>query len=307
MHPRERATASQASPKQYEFRKTGEVFDDVVEALQSDRVVEMPTGIRELDSITHGVHRGHLAVVAARPGGGKTSIGCQIAWNIAKSGKTVFYYSLEMSKAEIISRIICNEVEVPHDLFYGSNEVSLADLTKIKSAQELFYKSKMAIFDDIGYKFNDVYTMLNDFKEKPDVIFVDHVQLVDKRGHGSPVEAIENYVRQAKETARKTNTAWVLLSQMNRDATQRTGSPRLENLKGSGSLEEIADFVLVGHWDGYNGAEYQMEVAKHRHGKRGQFMVNFMPQFYKFKNAGYSVVRPIQQQEPRRRTFQAVI
>lgn len=284
MQSREQFNSSKARGSKYVFQKTGEIFDDVIKDAQVKRPIEMPTGLRQLDNAIHGLHRGHVGVISARPGGGKTTMGSQIGWNIAKQGRTVFMFSLEMSKKEILTRIICNEAEIPHETFFTGVGLSDEMKRKAEAVKQQFYQSKLAIFDDVGYRFNDAFEVLKDFDDRPDVVIVDHIQLVDKRGFGGANEAIEAYARQAKEAARLTKTSWLLLSQINRDAEKRRGSPRLENLKGSGALEEIADFVLIGSWDGYNGAEYKMDVAKHRHGKRAEFTVEFVPQFFKFND-----------------------
>lgn len=306
MQSREQRPQTKIRGTKYEFQKTGEIFDEVMEESVSPKPIEMPTGLRQLDSITYGLHRGHVGVISARPGGGKTSISSQIAWNLAKQGKTVFMFSLEMSRKEILTRIICNEAGIPHEVFFSGVGLTKEMRARAEAVKQTFYKSKLAIFDDVGYRFNDAFEVLKDFTDKPDVAIVDHIQLVDKRGFGGANDAIEAYARQTKEAARMTNCAWLLLSQINRDAEKRRGSPRLENLKGSGALEEIADFVLIGSWDGFNGDDYKMDIAKHRHGKRGEFTVKFEPNFYRFTDpteAGYrlSVRQPMREHHMDRR------
>lgn len=284
-----------SAPPTYEYRKTGEVFDKLILDLEHPKPVEMPTGITKLDGVIGGLHRGHLTVVAARPGGGKTALAVQIAWKLAKDGLKVFYFSLEMSKEEIITRVICNELEIEHDLIYKGKDIGNL-MPKIKAAKELFNKTPFIVFDDIGYRFNDIDYVVKDFgKNKPDVVVIDHVQLVDKTGFNSPTDALEQYARKCKEYSRTTRTAWMMLSQINRDAEKRTGSPRLENLKGSGALEEMADAVVIGSWDGYDGDQYKLDVAKHRHGRRGIMIAKFEPKIFKFKNIdtpGYIAPHP---------------
>jgi replicative DNA helicase len=233
--------------KAYHFRKTGEVFNNVIKELEDpDPTIKFPTYITELDNMIHGLRKGRLTVVSARPGGGKSSLAAQIGWENAKHGANVFLFALEMSSEEVLMRIVANELEIDHDLFYQDQGLSEETLTKIHECKEKFYKTPFGMFDDIGYRFNDVEQVLKEFEVKPDIVIVDHVQLISKPKYSNTNEALEEYARNCKRIARTENIAFVLLSQINRSAEGRNRSPKLEHLKGSGALEEIADTVIIG-------------------------------------------------------------
>lgn len=281
-----------AQKTKYEFKRTGEVFDNVVEYLSDPpKEIEMPTGIRSIDARTFGFKRGRLAIMAGRPGNGKTTWAVQTAWHLAKMGKKPFFFSLEMSADEIIMKILSMELKIDYSILMNPINFNDSLLQRVKAAKQMFYKSQMALFDDVGYMFDGVTDVLDDFAQmniKPDICFVDHVQMVRKQSKfQAKNEAIEEYCRKSKEYAKRHNVAFCLLSQISREGVSRRNyKPTVEHLKGSGGIEENADVIFIGSKNPKDPSDYCFDIAKQRHGTTGEVELTFQPEYSRFVEKG---------------------
>lgn len=258
-----------------------------------------PYGISALDEETWGLHPQRIIVIGARPGEGKTALSLNIAWNLAKVGKRVVYFTLEMTKEELFVRICCRELNLDATKFQR-HQVLPEELRKIKEFVSGFDKCPIDFQDSSGYVFPDIMTYLNNNPEI-EIVFIDYIQMI----HGGYDEriAFQEYVRGLKEYAKTNKKIIVLVSQINRESAFRTDPrPQLSDLKGSGAIEEVADVVLLLYreWrykqkvdkrsqggellEKSNYNDFEIIIAKHRHGKDyAKIKLLYIPHLYQFR------------------------
>jgi replicative DNA helicase len=228
---------------------------------------EIITGFKVIDDGIWGLHRGKLLTIAARPGQGKTSLACQVAYNVAKTGYKTAFLSLEMTKESILERMFCAEYGVKAwDLLTGD----LTPAIKEKLSQFLVEASnmKLQIIDDYCFTENELFTLIEHLEFRPDVIFLDHIQHIRSSSRKSNYECLTEYFRYMKELSMKYDIAVVVLSQINRSGEE---NPTLANLKGTGGIEEMSDYVFLMNphknleIDSF-GKNYSILIAKNRFG-----------------------------------------
>ena len=275
------------SPKPLEIRPTYELLDSVIGAIQvrSDKP-ELPTGISDLDDLIWGLHPSELVVIGARPSHGKTSLKVQVAWNLAKLGIPVVFLSLEMSSEQIVERIFCNEMSVHGWRLRTGNpqEVKRAIELKDKFLTKLV-SSTIQIIDSHGYTTDEVEYIIKELG--PKVIFIDHLQRIRLQG-SSRYDALSNYVSRLKELAMKYKISIVLGSQVNRAGAKEADA--INNMKGTGEIEEAADALLICKWlkrddaDYENLNDYEVLVSKQRNGPCDKKIIYFDSRYFKFSN-----------------------
>lgn len=283
---------------------------DVAQAMVtiSDRYVNpgkfkgIETGIRRLDRMTNGLHGGELIVLAARPGVGKSALSMNIVENVAKSGKTVAVFSLEMSNSQLVERMLSSMSGVPLE-FIKSGQLpnGVSDLTKLRVAQETIC-STMQLFgnDYANIKPSEIASQCRRLKAQHglDLIVIDYIQLMTseidaKQGRQNEVASI---TRALKLLAKELNVPVIALAQLKRDAEIRNigggkdknaggGEPVLSDLRESGAIEQDADIVLFIHRNknGEDGSvTYSLIIAKHRNGETGEIPLYWMGKYVRF-------------------------
>ncbi len=283
--------------------KTGEDYEplsalmestlDEIEALSSHGVMAgVPTGFAELDELTNGLHPGQMIIVAARPGMGKSTLGLDLARAASiQHGLCSAFFSLEMTKTEIVMRLISAEAQVPlHDIRKGrmsdENWGRIARKTPQVSSAPLF------IDDSPNLTMMEIRAKARRLKQRHDLklVIVDYMQLMSsgKRVESRQLEVSE-FSRQMKLLAKELEVPVVALSQLNRGPEQRTDKkPMLSDLRESGSLEQDADMVILLHRDDmYNASsdrsgEADFIVAKHRNGQTKPITVAFQGHYSRF-------------------------
>lgn len=223
--------------------------------------------------------------MGARTSQGKTAFALQMAYDCAKQGKRVYFFSLEMSDTALIERLFCQVAHIPnHDLFYHPE--------RYEGQSEAFKKAladiPLIIVHNIGKNIKELWKAISDLP-KADVVIVDYVQMI-RNFSSDRISTITQYTLQFREMCNKGNFAGILVSQINRGAMeQATKEPQLWLLKGSGALEENADTCLLLHWNYiYTGNQtkyndYSVVVAKQRNGPVGKLTVQFYPQYFLFE------------------------
>ncbi len=283
--------------------KTGEDYEplsalmeatlDEIEALSSHGVMAgVPTGFLDLDELTNGLHPGQMVIIAARPGMGKSTLGLDFARAASiQHGLCSAFFSLEMTKTEIVMRLISAEAQVPlGDIRKGrmsdENWRRIAKKTADVSAAPLF------IDDSPNQTMMEIRAKARRLKQRHDLklVIVDYMQLMSsgKRVESRQLEVSE-FSRQMKLLAKELDVPVIALSQLNRGPEQRTDKkPMLSDLRESGSLEQDADVVILLHRDDmYNNAseragEADMIVAKHRNGQTKTVTVAFQGHYSRF-------------------------
>ncbi len=251
----------------------------------------VPSGFKKLDDLTGGLQRSDLIILAARPGMGKTSFALNIAAHAAlKNHITVGIFSLEMSRDQLVQRLICSEAGIDsHRLRTGYIED--AEWGKIAQAIGELSEAPVYIDDTPGISIMELRTKARRLQAEHDLgfIIVDYLQLMQGRSTENRVQEVSDISRGLKALARELNVPVMAASQLSRAVEQRPGNrPQLSDLRESGSIEQDADIVMFI----YREEQYDREstrkgiadviVAKHRNGPLADIELRFFGQQTKF-------------------------
>jgi replicative DNA helicase len=236
----------------------------------------VPTGFTELDEVTNGLHPGQMIIVAARPGVGKSTLGldfmrsCSIKHRLAS-----VIFSLEMSKSEIVMRLLSAEAKIKlGDM--RSGRMSDDDWTRLARRMSEISEAPLYIDDSPNLTMMEIRAKARRLKQRADLrlVVVDYLQLMTsgKKVESRQVEVSE-FSRHLKLLAKELEVPVIAISQLNRGPEQRTDKkPMLSDLRESGSLEQDADMViLLNRPDAFErddprGGEADLILAKHRNG-----------------------------------------
>ncbi|MCH9732011.1 MAG: replicative DNA helicase [Actinomycetia bacterium] len=251
---------------------------DEMDAIQSggDLAHGVPTGFAELDELTTGLHAGQMVIVAGRPGQGKSTVALDImrSCSIAHQKPSVIF-SLEMSKSEIVMRLLSAEARIKlADM--RSGRMSDPDWAKMARRMAEITESPLYIDDSPNLTMMEIRAKARRLKQKTNLglIVVDYLQLMTsgKRVESRQAEVSE-FSRNLKLMAKELEVPVIAVSQLNRGPEQRSDRiPQLSDLRESGQLEQDADLVVLIHRpDGYDrdsprAGEVDLIVAKHRNG-----------------------------------------
>ncbi len=255
-------------------------------------MVGVPTGFADLDSLTNGLHPGQLIIIAARPAIGKSTLGVDIARAASiKHGLASVIFSLEMSRNEIVMRLLSAEAQVPlHHMRSGT--MSDADWTKLAGKMGVVSEAPLFIDDSPNMTLMEIRAKCRRLKQRHDLrlVIVDYLQLMTS---GKRVESrqqeVSEFSRSLKLLAKELGVPVIAISQLNRGPEQRTDKkPMLSDLRESGSLEQDADMVVLLHReDAYEresprAGEADFIVAKHRNGPTATVTVAFQGHYSRF-------------------------
>ena len=254
----------------------------------------IPTGIRELDNTITGLNRSDLVIIGARPGMGKTSFALNIARHAAiTAGKRVAFFSLEMSKEQLASRIISTEALV------GGTKLRTGDLTEVEwtrlvEAGDILSKADLYLDDSPGITVPEMKAKVRRLKDV-DLVIIDYLQLMNSAKRiDNRVQEISEITRSLKIMAKELNIPVVTLAQLARAGEKRQEHrPVLSDLRDSGSIEQDADIVLFLYRDAYYANESaspedvdknsaEVIVAKNRHGDLRSVPLHWQGEFMRF-------------------------
>ena len=247
-----------------DIRMLGDLLPEVTNRL-GDRMRGKQTGYTGLDAVTGGFQEGHLVIIAARPGIGKTSFACNIAANMCRSGLTCAYFSIEMSALEIAERISLSEAMV--DKYQARKDPTSARL--LMDAQEKVWNWKLYIDDRGSLSVGQVVSNAYKYKQRSgslDCIFIDYLQLMRLPGgkNDSKNERIGEATRGLKILAKEIKCPVVALAQLNRNADGRR--PTIADIRDSGNIEQDADLILLLHRESEQTENATLIIGKNRHG-----------------------------------------
>lgn len=267
-----------------------------------DELTGVPTGFYELDTMTSGLQKSDLIILAARPSMGKTAFALNIAQNVAIRAKTaVAIFSLEMSKEQLVQRMLCSEAEVDSQRL-RSGHMQSKDWEKLANAMNEFAEAPIYIDDTAGCTLTDIRAKCRRLamEEKSlGLVVIDYLQLMEGVGKEERVQQISAISRGLKGLARELDVPVIALSQLSRAVEQRKDRrPMLSDLRESGAIEQDADIVMFIYRDDYynredgddapkaTGKEGKSEIliAKQRNGPVGNFELLFQSNITKFKN-----------------------
>lgn len=271
-----------------------EAFDRIDELhREKGKLRGIPSGFTELDSILGGLQNSDLVILAARPSVGKTSLALDIARNAAvRSKKPVGVFSLEMSKEQLVDRMICAEAGV--DLWKMrtgrlSDRPEDDDFPRIGHALGVLSEAPIFIDDSATANIMEIRTKARRLQMEHGLglIVIDYLQLMESRMHAeSRVQEVSEITRSLKGIARELNVPVLALSQLSRAVEARSPAiPKLADLRESGSIEQDADVVLFiyrkamdksgGNLTAEEKNVAEIHISKHRNGPTGQIQLYF--------------------------------
>ena len=270
-----------------------------------DKCRGVQTGFKRFDGMTNGLHGGELIVLAARPGVGKSTLAMNIVENVAKQGKTVAVYSLEMSNEQLVERMLSSMSTVPLKFIKnGQLPGGESDIAKLRIAQDII-SSTMKLYgnDYANIRPSEISSQCRRLKAQHglDLIVVDYIQLMNsdsKDANQGRQNEVASITRALKLIAKELNVPVIALSQLKRDAEIRNikgeksggGEPVLSDLRESGAIEQDADIVLFIHkeQDAQTGStKHSLIIAKHRNGELGNIPVYMLGKIVRFVDDDY--------------------
>jgi replicative DNA helicase len=258
-------------------------------------VAGIDTGFADLNRMTGGFHNQNLVVVAARPGLGKTSLCLNIACHAAiRNGKRVGIFSLEMSKPEIMKRMISSVAEVEANRIQ-SGYLSREDWAKIGQATSSLSAAPIYIDDSANLTMLQVRAKAQRLalEHGLDLVVVDYLQLISgSRRYENRTQEVTEISRGMKNLAKELDIPVIAVSQLNREVEKRSGNrrPQLSDLRESGSIEADADAVLFISREGMDDGEggdactAEISIGKQRNGMTGTFKLTFRKPITRFEN-----------------------
>ena len=272
-----------------------ETFDNLEKlASQTEEVLGIPSGFKELDAKTLGFVPGQLIVVAARPAMGKSAFALNILTHAAmRAGKAAVYFSLEMSKEELLNRILASEAMVDSTKI-RSGKLEDEDWISLTNVSGTLSESKIILDDSAGYSPLELRARCRKLKMEYDIglIVIDYLQLMDaNKASLSRQQDISEISRSLKVLAREIGVPIIALSQLSRAPEQRIDHrPMLSDLRESGSIEQDADMVMFLYRDDYYNPETEKKniaeviLAKNRAGSTGTTELIWLGNYLKFGN-----------------------
>lgn len=253
------------------------------------------TGYRDLDNMTAGLQRSDLIILAARPAMGKTTLVTNLAYNVATiEKKSVLFFSLEMSKEQLVDRMLADAAGVDSWNIRTGN-LSDDDFAKLSEAMGEMAEAPIYIDDTPGVTVLEMRTKARRAAHENELglIIIDYLQLMQGSGssqaQGNRVQEVSEISRGLKLLARELNVPVIALSQLSRSVESRQPQiPQLSDLRESGSIEQDADIVMFIYREAYYNPETEREnvtdliLAKHRHGPTGTVELYFHPERLRF-------------------------
>ncbi len=289
-------TARQVKPS---FVPLKEILRDAFARIEElyerqDAVTGVPSGYHELDQLTAGLQPSDLIIIAGRPGTGKTSFVLNIAQHAAiKSGTPVGFFSLEMSKEQLVMRMLCSEAKVDSQRVRRGN-LRDSDWPKLTRAAGALAEAPIYIDDTPGVSTLELRAKCRRLKSEAGLglVVVDYLQLMRGKGkYDVREQEISEISRTLKALAKELHVPVVALSQLNRGVESRADKrPMISDLRESGAIEQDADVIMFIYRDEIYDKESQDKglaeiiVGKQRNGPTGDIKLAFIAEYTTFEN-----------------------
>ena len=272
-----------------EFKTPQELVSSVLENIRqmsenNSEITGLKTGFRELDSTIHGLQRGDMIVVAARPSMGKTAVSLNLALNVALYNRpgAVAIFSLEMAAEQLEMRLLGARSHV-HLEFLKTGRLSTDQWNAVNEAASDLAQSEIYIDDTPGIKMAEIFSKCRRLQADRglNLVLIDYIQLISGSGGRSESrqQEVSEISRNLKAMARELKVPVIALSQLSRTVEQRENKrPMLSDLRESGAIEQDADIVMMLYRESYydeaakeeadkTGSErLEINIAKHRNG-----------------------------------------
>lgn len=262
---------------------------------RKQHITGVPTGFTELDYKTAGFHGSDLILIAARPAMGKSAFALNIATNAAiKANVPVVIFSLEMSKEQMVNRILCSEAMVDSNKV-RTGKLEEDDWTKLAGSIGPLSEAEIYIDDTPGISVMEIRAKCRKLKLEKNIgmVVIDYLQLVQgsNKRNGSREQEISEISRSLKILAKEIGVPVIALSQLSRAVEQRPDHrPMLSDLRESGAIEQDADIVMFLYRDDYYNQDSEKKdiaeviLAKHRGGSTGTVDLLWLGSYTKFVN-----------------------
>lgn len=292
--------------KKADFTPINDILMDSVQSIESllqnkGGLTGLPAGFADLDKLTSGLHPSDFIILAARPSMGKTALALNIVQNVALRAhkviggepRSVAFFSLEMSKEQLVNRMLCAEAGIDSQRL-RVGEMHDEDWTHLWDACDTMSRAKIYIDDTAGITAMDMRSRARRLKAEHglDLIVVDYLQLMQGSGKrnnsGDRQQEVSEISRSLKALARELDVPVLALSQLSRSVESRqVKRPMLSDLRESGSLEQDADIVAFLYREDYYNPDTENKhteliIAKHRNGPVDTVNLFFQKQFTKF-------------------------
>ena len=276
----------------------GRVYRKIGELMRLEgQTTGLPTGFIDLDLLTSGMHRSDLVIIAGRPASGKSTLALNIASHAAlREGATVAFFNLEMSKEQLVSRVMATETGVPLQSIRTGGVTSEELLTIAKSFSGIG-DAPFLLDDTPGISVAELRSRCRRIKARQglDMVIVDYLQLMQASGKvESRVQAVSDMTRNLKILARELDVPLIVLSQLSREPDKRSDhTPVMSDLRESGSIEQDADIIMMLYRPAayIDTEEYRtgnniayLDVVKHRNGETKRIELLWQPELTKFAN-----------------------
>ena len=284
--------------QQTEMQSMESLLSDAFEKMtylhqNKDKLRGVQTGFKDLDKMTAGLQKSDLIILAARPAMGKSTLAQNIAFNVAmREKKTVLFFSLEMSNAQVVDRMI-SEASGVDSWNIRTGNLTQEDFSKISDAMGEMSEAPIKFVDKPGLTVLEMKVLAQREAHKGNLglIIVDYLQLMSgSKSYGdNRVQEISEISRGLKLIARELDVPVIALSQLSRSVEQRPDKrPMLSDLRESGSIEQDADIVMFVYREDYYNPDTERKhitdliIGKHRNGPVGTVELYFHPERIKF-------------------------
>lgn len=277
------------------------LLQDVWEDLENQDKIFFKTGFEDLDCIL-GIQekKGALITIGARPAMGKTTFMLSIMENILLKNKRCLYFSLEISKEQVITRLLFQIAEISF-IKSKMNNMDEKDWEKLSDAMNNLLMWDLKLDDNSGIKTEEIETAIKE--QQPDVVFIDYLQLMDGKRKQDRCTQIEEIIKDLKRIAKENGVVIIIASQLSRAVENRYDKrPMLSDLRDSGSIENLSDVVIFLYRDEYYNfrenddihpkGEAEVIIAKNKFGACGYINLTFksnIPKFYQDRGANFDV------------------
>ena len=273
------------------------VYERLNELAASDQAVPgLSTGLPDVDMAISGLNKSDLILLAARPGMGKTSFALNLLLHAGKfSGKTVVFFSLEMSREQLCMRLISNEAFVDNKKLV-TGRLTDEDWDKVALAAAALGRSKILIDDNPSLSVADMNAKCRRVEDLG-LVVIDYLQLMQSAGGKQKYagenrqQVVSDISRALKIMAKELNVPVVCLSQLSRGPESRQDKrPMLSDLRESGAIEQDADIVMFLYRDDYYNEDSESRnlaeciIAKNRHGETRKVELQWLPEYTTFSS-----------------------
>jgi replicative DNA helicase len=276
----------------------------------SDVMLGTPTGYKDFDGLTNGLHGGDMFIIAARPSMGKTSFVMNIVEHVSVDlGLPSAVFSLEMSAEQLVSRMLCSRARVNMRTIGKNQGINKAEFRSITKAGSDLSNATIIIDDTPSISIIDLRSKARRFHKAFGIklIAIDYLQLMrstSKRAQENRQFEIAEISAGLKAIAKELNIPVIVLAQLNRNPeartsgkTGKTGKPKLSDLRESGSIEQDADLVGLLYRPEYyaqdeedrkeDSGKAELLIAKHRNGALGTIPLTFIKELMRFETRAF--------------------